>query len=201
MSKQNIPLSKLPDIFHSFDGKGHRYLYCETRTEPSINKKHRDSKLTLSEVFGADVVSIVKESEQVFSMGANYENMVNNKLEREGYEKNFEAAKLPWGQWVNDSKILIEHKGEYYFRLYQQTANALTASCKEVTFFKVMKDGSEIGMTKEELNVLKGFLPPEKEKKTLAEGSFDEAKPIVNCFKCKSIVGFRYDGVEYSVKG
>ena len=201
MSKQNVPLSQVPDIFHSFDGRGHKYIYCETKTFPDLNKKHRDTSESLETTFGTGVVSISKEAESVYSMGSDYENMVNNKLDRLDYEKNFEAGSLKWGHFVGDSKILIEHKGEYYFRLYQQTSNALTKGCREVHWFKVMVDGSEIEMTKDELEKLKGFLPKEKEKKTLVEGSFDEAKPIVNTFKCKSITGFRFDGIEYQVKG
>lgn len=53
-----------------------------------------------------------------------YENAVNNRLAKQGDEKNFVAQSLPWGQWVEGQENkLIEHKGSLYLRYYD-VANA-----------------------------------------------------------------------------
>lgn len=46
-----------------------------------------------------------------------YENAVNNRLEKLGKERTFTAKSLPWGVWETPNKI-IEHKGDYYLRYY-----------------------------------------------------------------------------------
>lgn len=201
--KMNIPSSAVPSIFAELDGKGHKYAVVSTKTEPKTTKKHRVTKQTLQEFLGADVVSLVKESEAIYSIGSDYENMVNNKLDKEGYEKNFETGKLPWGEWVEGSKILLIHNGEYYFRMYPVQNNALAAKCKEVNYFKVLANGSEVEVTEDELKGLyEGFLDKPKEKATLVEGgTLDGAKPMVTTFKAKSITGLRVDGIDYTVKG
>ena len=53
-----------------------------------------------------------------------YENAVNNRLAKQGDEKNFVAQSLPWGEWVEGQENkLIEHKGSLYLRYYE-VANA-----------------------------------------------------------------------------
>lgn len=53
-----------------------------------------------------------------------YENAVNNRLAKQGDEKNFVAQSLPWGQWVEGQENkLIEHKSSLYLRYYN-VANA-----------------------------------------------------------------------------
>lgn len=50
-------------------------------------------------------------------VGYDYENAVNNRLEREGKERSFSAERLPWGEWVTLNKV-ITHKGMLYLRTY-----------------------------------------------------------------------------------
>lgn len=52
-------------------------------------------------------------------LGFSYENAVNNRLEKQGDERCFEAEPLKWGTWVKgfENKV-IEHKGAYYLRYY-----------------------------------------------------------------------------------
>lgn len=61
--------------------------------------------------------------------GIDYQNSVNNRLERKGIEGDFTAEKLPWGDWykyLNDKgeeetafKKVIFHNGKFYIRLYK----------------------------------------------------------------------------------
>jgi hypothetical protein len=128
--------------------------------------------------------------------------MVNNRLEKEGFERNFETSSLPWGEYVGESKILIMHKGEYYVRMYELQNNKLSESVKESVLFKVLDNGIELEFAGKELkDVYENFMPKEKEKKPLVEGgTFDAAKPIVNTVKASSIVFIRINGIEYNVK-
>lgn len=48
-----------------------------------------------------------------------YENAVNNRLEKQGDERNFTAQSLPWGEWVKGQENkLICHKDALYLRYY-----------------------------------------------------------------------------------
>ena len=61
--------------------------------------------------------------------GIDYENSVNNRLEKKGSERDFSADKLSWGEWYEytDDKgekqsafpRIIIHKGNFYIRLYK----------------------------------------------------------------------------------
>lgn len=204
--KKNITRAGLKDLFESIDGVGHQYIFIGTRTTPGLNKTHRDTKESIEVALGC--VGIVKEAEGVYSIGLIYENAVNNKLDREGFEKNFEAAPLKWGKWVPGSKIFLTHTSEgeteekTYVRLYMYPDNKLCADCREVVYYKVLADGSEVEMSPAEFEVAKGFLPKEKKKETLTEGgSFNAAKPIVNSVKIENITFVKTGGIEHTVKG
>lgn len=65
---------------------------------------------------GNVVTKIVKTDCQI---NYSYENAVNNRLAKQGDEKNFIAQSLPWGNWVeNQVNKLIEYKGNLYLRYY-----------------------------------------------------------------------------------
>lgn len=70
-------------------------------------------------------LGITKETSSVVRLGVAYSHIQDEKVQDrvkaakarvlelgEAYEPN----KLPWGQWVQGSKYLIEHKGKYYLR-------------------------------------------------------------------------------------
>ena len=46
-----------------------------------------------------------------------YENAVNNRLEKQGLPRTFSASSLPWGVWDTPNKI-IDNKGTLYLRFY-----------------------------------------------------------------------------------
>jgi hypothetical protein len=70
----------------------------------------------------------------------NYENAVNNRLEKQGDKRNFVAQSLPWGCWVEglENKV-IEHKGTYYLRFY----NTPNANVKSLWFVNGKQASSE----------------------------------------------------------
>ena len=78
-----------------------------TRTEAKMNKRgnplagHKVEKLT--------VVNC--------QFGYNYENAVNNRLEKIGAGTKFKTETLPWGVWEITNKVIL-HNGERYARFY-----------------------------------------------------------------------------------
>lgn len=67
---------------------------------------------------------VTKVVSKVVQLNYSYENAVNNRLEREGKDRDFEAQKLPWGEWFVANKI-IAHKGKFYLRYYDYNNNVL----------------------------------------------------------------------------
>lgn len=77
-------------------------------------------------------VPFSKSVRMVGRMGIEYDNLKAVEAKRESGELPAVNAGLPWGQW-SEYPWLIEHKGNYYVRLY----NGTSASVKpEVHFFK-----------------------------------------------------------------
>lgn len=60
---------------------------------------------------------VTKHTEGIVQMKYSYENAVNNRLEKQGNERNFKAQGLPFGQWFIPN-FLIAHNGEMYIRFY-----------------------------------------------------------------------------------
>lgn len=205
-----IPVAKLPELIQEhLDGKPHRYSFVRLRTTQNVTKASRTDKKngvikTLTESFehpaGVEIVAILKETEGMYSFNLDYENKVNTNLDKEGFEKNFETGSLPWGEWVEGSKCLITHKGEYYCRMYPNFDTAMAQSLRDSKYFFLYSDGVEVELTEEQLAKAKiDFLDKEKEKKPITE-SFDEFKPIVNTTKITSIQEIRIDGEVYIIK-
>ncbi len=89
------------------DIKGCKIATLSYQTDVKLPKK-----------YGIDgvVTKVVSMSVQI---NYNYENAVNNRLDRQGDTRIFSTQKLPWGQWVKGQENkLIEHKGELYLRYY-----------------------------------------------------------------------------------
>ena len=65
---------------------------------------------------GVVVTKLVRTDCQI---NFSYENAVNNRLEKQGNERNFVSQSLPWGNWVvGQENKLIEHKDTLYLRYY-----------------------------------------------------------------------------------
>jgi hypothetical protein len=73
----------------------------------------------LPKKYGIDGV-VTKTAKMQCQLNYDYRNAVNNRLEKQGDEREFVAQSLPWGQWVEGQvNKLIEHKGdELYLRIY-----------------------------------------------------------------------------------
>lgn len=73
-------------------------------------------------------------------IGVNYENCVNNKLEKEGFEREFQAGERVWGE---HSEGLIEKDGKFYLQIKVEHVKS-----------EYIKDGKKIPLS-ELSNVLK----------------------------------------------
>lgn len=60
---------------------------------------------------------VTKKVEGMVQMLYSYESAVNNRIEKQGGERDFKAQGLPFGQWFVPN-FLISHKGEMYMRFY-----------------------------------------------------------------------------------
>lgn len=78
-----------------------------TLTSVSMNKKGNPFKDT----------PILKYAVRNCQFGYNYENAVNNHIERAGGEREFKSKSLPWGEWIVPNKT-ISFKGKVYGRFY-----------------------------------------------------------------------------------
>lgn len=77
-----------------------------TRTEPKLKKKGNPYA-------DRGIVRITKRNGFV---GGDYENIANNKREREGEDRSFEAGSLPWGKHLD--RFFIEHNEALYLKFF-----------------------------------------------------------------------------------
>lgn len=89
---------------------------------------------TLAAFKGADLTKSVR---MVGRMGIDYDKQKSVQEKRETGELPSESQPLPWGNWAI-FPYLIEHKGNYYVRLYNGTSDKVRP---EVHFFL---DGNEV---------------------------------------------------------
>ena len=97
---------------------------------------------------------VSKSVRMVGRMGIEYDNMKVVEAKREDGTLPAENNGLPWGVWA-EYPYLIEHKGNYYLRLYNGTSATVHA---EAHFFR---NGDEV--TKE--SIMGDLLASEKEEK------------------------------------
>ena len=67
---------------------------------------------------------VTKVVSKIVQLNYSYENAVNNRLEREGKDRDFKAQGLIWGKWFVANKI-IAHNGKFYLRYYDCNTKAL----------------------------------------------------------------------------
>lgn len=122
----------------------------------------------------------------------NYENMVNNRIEREGFEGvEFVSGKLPWGQWVEGAEHkVIAHKGEFYIRLYPTPNTKM-----KITYYL---DGVEC--TESDLRAIAPFLPKKKESAKQSECGLEGDKQLhPQSIKLSNIKEITLNGVTYTM--
>lgn len=136
---------------------------------------------------------ILKRSRSVGFVGARYGSAVERQQLREGEAPDFDAAPLPWGNWLVPNK-LIEHKGKLYLRT--QTAPGQ----RERQSAKVLSYRGESGqfLSKEDV---KPFLPEKQfSVKQEAAGLVKEKQIEVRNFALDNILKLRIGGRTYGVK-
>lgn len=157
--------------------KGATICTIETETTPKMNKKG-------NALYGR----VRKVSRGQFQFGYNYENAVNNRLEKQGDERTFEAQSRPYGTWVVPNKV-AEHNGTIYLRFYK-----MSNQTAQETYFV---DGRPA--TAEEIDIIKFFTPASKPSATqAAEGLTDnQVKPCE--YKASAIRKISINGAEYEI--
>jgi hypothetical protein len=117
-----------------------------------------------------------------------YGTMVNNRRIKEDKADNFVSMELPWGQWVESSKTLIEHKGNLYLRQYLVAASETHGVTKAYRLNGVATSAKALP------DVL-----PAKRKSGGRQGL--ENPVIVVAHRLDSIVGLNIDGEQYEIVG
>jgi len=161
-----------------------KIITVHLRTFPNLNKKSRIDKTPAKWATG----EVVKIQRLNCLIGINYQNCVNNQLEREGKEADFEALPPNWGINVGDSKSLqswINSNKE--FNLYVQLNPRKQIACE----FKTLN-----GETITDMDYLNSLLPPKQ------EGSGRQGTDVKVAWikpKVESFLGIATDGVYYQI--
>ncbi len=141
-------------------------------TEPKMRK-------TNNPFFGL----VEKISKMNVNFGGIYKNAVEKKMEKEEIEGNFEPAPLQWGQHYRDSRVIIEHKGNYYAQL-----RPLRADHVSYRWAESLKE-----MTEQEIQEMKTFFPAKRE----GSRQPSENKVIIRTIKISNIREIRMDKTRY----
>jgi hypothetical protein len=100
------------------------FQFCSLKTKKSCDLVKKDRKTGLSTI-GSSVTETAEF--QGCGIGYVYKTSVNNRRKQAKHPEEFIPLSLPFGQYVQGSKTVIEHKGSYYLRVtYVQGA-----SCKK----------------------------------------------------------------------
>jgi hypothetical protein len=133
---------------------------------------------------GKVVTKLVRTDVQI---NFEYENAVNNRLEKQGDERIFEAESLPWGEWEIVNKV-ITHKGNRYLRYYVPA----NADIKSVWFV----DGKVA--TAEEFGKIIAYLQSKnKTSKRQADAGLVENQVVAKAIKFSNILRLAVDGTEW----
>ena len=167
------------------DFKGFSQFTLITVTQATCNKKARgkvaEKNVPFDDIFKG---KIMKTAKRYASLGYDYEKSVNTRLGKEDKEKDFEAHPLPWGNWWEDSKVVLIHKDTLYIRITYLNANGKAS--KEIYHYE---DGEEI--TGDDLDILKlDFLPVKSDRSR--QGTDNEV--IINSIKAENIMEMRVGG-------
>lgn len=125
--------------------------------------------------------------------GYDYENAVNNRLERDGKERSFRADKLPFGSWVDgmENKV-ITHNDMFYMRTY------CVRNAKPRSYYFV--DG-HIASAQETAEIFKWLKPSSTSEKQSAEGLSDEFQVKPRSYKFSSLVAISIKSKRIYIEG
>lgn len=77
-----------------------------------------NTSIKLPKKYGIDG-AVTKETKTQGQLNYDYTNAVNNRLEKQGDNREFQSKSMAWGTWVKGQENkLKEHKGELYLRFY-----------------------------------------------------------------------------------
>lgn len=190
--KEIIVFGSDSDLVNMIRGyKGCSMAVVDLSTQPKFNKKSRSTKEPFEVLFKGNVICT---STRYVSIGNNYGTSVNNRLEKEGNENagEFVAEELPWGKWVEGSKILIEHNGNYYIRLSYLNGNEYKSE------YIYHYENGEI-LNNNELCILrKDFMTLPKEDSG-RQGTEETVR--VNSVKLSGILRLKFDGKVFVREG
>lgn len=178
------------NLFKNQKNKRCQNVKLKTRKTLTTNKTGRYSGKSLLEEFNSN--KIIQEASSTVQINVNYENAVNNRLEKNGEERDFKAQKRSWGTYVEGTNdCVVTHKDELYLHCFQ-TNSLLGKSCK---YFR--EDGSEL--TEKEIETLKTeFLKEKREYINSQDLSYqDSAKPTD--YSINHITEMTIDGEKYKV--
>ena len=116
-----------------------------------------------------------------------YEKAVNNRLEKQGDERCFEAEPLKWGKWLIPNKV-ITHKGANYLRYYVP-ANADISS---VWFIN-----GKIATAEEFAKIMAYLQSKDKTSHRQAEAGLVENQVVPRTIKFDSILRLTMNGEEW----
>ena len=187
---QTISENQLLEILLNQKNRSNKTISLKTKTIPECLKKSRLNKQTLRERFGTD--KIFKESSLTVQINTIYENSVNNRLEKDGQETDFKSSGMNYGNFIMDSRCVIEDSGKYYLRTYQTNSKL----GKNSRFLK--DDGSEI--VGEELQQLKDeFLKEKPEFISSQNLSYEDSCKPTN-YKFASLNEITIDGEHFVIE-
>lgn len=129
---------------------------------------------------------VLKYVRTQMQFGYNYENAVNNRLEKMGLERSFKTSERKWGEWVIPNKVAT-NKGKFYLRFYTMESNTPT----EVYY---LVDGRLA--TREEVEAIKSFMPTPSTSNTQASEGLNEHQVQPREYEVESIRRVRVNGVD-----
>lgn len=128
---------------------------------------------------------VTKHTEGVIQLKYSYENAVNNRLEKQGDERLFEAKGLPFGEWFIPN-FLIAHKGEMYLRFYTFKGGNL-----ETTYFVDGRKANE-----NETALIKSY-KAQRESNTQANAGLTENQVRPCALKCVNLISLDCGNYHY----
>ena len=175
--------NELADLLTNY--KGSSQFSLVTVTVPRQNKKSRgvitDKGTLFSDLFKG---LVYKTAKRHATIGVSYQNAVNGRLKKEDQPDagEFQAEGLPFGEWREGSKVVIDYNGVPYIRVTYLNAN------KGESVYHYA-DGEQISGN--DLEILKADFLPEVKTDT-RQGTDNPVK--VNSIKAENIMGLSIDG-------
>ena len=135
---------------------------------------------------------ILKQIRAVTFVGASYESAVERQQSREGIKPDFDADKLPWGNWLVANKV-IEHNGSLYLRTQTAPGQRLKQPAKVLGYF----DANGNPLNKE---TVAPYLPIDEGSSKQEDAGLDKPSQVmVRNYKFDSLDKVRIAGKTYTV--